>query len=289
LRWAERALGGDARVVGWRRMTGGIMSAVHRLTVMGGGHRHLMVLRQYEDGAARSAGLVWREADTLGQVHACGLAAPRLVAYSPDGANAGGHPSLLMTRLRGRVYLTPEDSRAWLGQIAAMAASIHGAPVAAQPLESRAYAVCAAVPESSARPRLWQAVIDVLRQNGGSPRPCFIHGDFQYFNFLWARGRLTGVVDWTMAAAGPSDLDVGHCRLNLAVLLGAGWAERFRLAYEAETGRRVDPWWDLYSIACYSDAWRRFIPIQVAGRAPVDVRGMTARVEDLLEMTLRRL
>ena len=33
----------------------------------------------------------------------------------------------------------------------------------------------------------------------------------------------------------------------------------------------------------------RFIPIQVADRIPVDTEGMTARVEELLEATLRRL
>ena len=56
-------------------------------------------------------------------------------------------------------------------------------------------------------------------------------------------------------------------------------------AYEAETGRAIDPWWDLYAVTAYSDEWRRFIPIQVAGRAPVDTAGMTSRVEDLPEAT----
>ena len=66
-------------------------------------------------------------------------------------------------------------------------------------------------------------------------------------------------------------------------------AERFRQAYEAEAGRNVDPWWDLYALTAYSDAWRSFIPVQVAGRTPVDTEGMTSRVEDLLEATLGRL
>jgi hypothetical protein len=30
--------------------------------------------------------------------------------------------------------------------------------------------------------------------------------------------------------------------INLAVVFGADWAERLRLAYEAEAGRAVDPW-----------------------------------------------
>jgi hypothetical protein len=44
----ERELG--ARVTGIRRMTGGIVAAVHRLTVehVSSGRRELVVLRQYE-------------------------------------------------------------------------------------------------------------------------------------------------------------------------------------------------------------------------------------------------
>jgi aminoglycoside phosphotransferase (APT) family kinase protein len=128
-----------------------------------------------------------------------------------------------------------------------------------------------------------------LQHGRGKPPTCFIHRDFQHFNFLWLRGRLTGVVDWNMACTGPPDVDVGHCQLNLAVLFGVDVAERFRRSYEAEAGRAVDPWWELHEIAVYNDSWPRFIPVQAAGRAPVDTAGMTARVEDLLEATLRRL
>jgi hypothetical protein len=35
--------------------------------------------------------------------------------------------------------------------------------------------------------------------------------------------------------------------------------------------------------------WKRFLPIQIDGRAPLDVDGMTSRMEDVLERTLRRL
>lgn len=97
------------------------------------------------------------------------------------------------------------------------------------------------------------------------------------------------MVDWGSASAGPPAIDVGHCRLNLAVLFGAAWAEHLRLAYRAETGREVDPWWDLHALASYGDAWRRFIPRQVGGRASVDIDGMTARVEEVMRGTLRRL
>jgi aminoglycoside phosphotransferase (APT) family kinase protein len=296
LAWVERALGGHARVVACRRLTGGLTAAVHRLTVESDGKRQVVVLRQYERAAADNPhwraklnDLVLREAQILDAVTAAELPAPGLLAVSINGDEAGGHPSILMTRLRGQVSLSPADADRWLQQIAVVAARIPHAPVAAPPFEIWLDPARLIAPASSARPGLWQTVKQVLLQNGGARDTCFIHRDFQHFNFLWMRGRLTGVVDWGAASIGPPGIDVGHCRLNLAVLFGADRAERFRLAYEAETGRSVDPWWDLHALAAYSDHWQQFIPIQVDGRAPVDTERMTARVEEVLAATLQRL
>lgn len=286
LDWVERSAG--ARVVAWRRMTGGISSVVHRLTIDRGGHREVLVLRQYEHAGHDEAALVRDEAATLRAVHDAGLPAPEPMAADADGRESDGRPAILMTRLPGRLDLAPADPEGWLRQIAAMAARIHDAQVAAPPFRGRTDAAAPVIPASATRPAVWEAASAMLRQQAPEPAPRFIHRDFQHFNLLWQRGRLTGVVDWTMSCTGPADLDIGHCRLNLAVLFGADRAERLRLAYEAEAGRAVDPWWDLYALAVYDDEWRRFIPVQVAGRAPVDTAGMTSRVEDLLEATLRR-
>ncbi len=292
LDWVERVAG--ARVVAWRRMTGGIDSVVHRLTIDHGSYRDVLVLRQYEhavdpDSRMDTAARVRREVATLRAVHDAGLPAPEPIAADADGRESGGHPALLMTRLPGRLDVTPADPEGWLRQIAVMAVRIHDAQVAAGPFEERIDAAAPVIPASATRPAIWEAAFGILRQQAPEPATCFIHRDFQHFNLLWQRGRLTGVVDWTRSCTGPADFDVGHCRLNLAVLFGADWAERFRLAYESDAGRAIDPWWDLYAVTAYSDEWRRFIPVQVAGRAPVDTAGMTSRVEDLLEATLSRL
>jgi aminoglycoside phosphotransferase (APT) family kinase protein len=139
------------------------------------------------------------------------------------------------------------------------------------------------------RPELWQRAWDVMDEPAPAFSACLIHGDYQHFNQLWLDGVLTGVVDWGSATTGCPDSDVGHCRLNLAVLFSTDCAERFRLAYEMEAGRRVDPWWDLAELLEYSPEWQAFIPIQVAGRVPVDTQGMTERVEELISLTLARL
>ena len=152
----------------------------------------------------------------------------------------------------------------------------------------------------STRPPRWSAARRHARPSGRppsascaaavpEPATCFIHRDFQHFHLLWRRGRLTGVVDWANTRTAPADFDAGALP-GVSWLSGwADWAERLRLAYEAEAGRAVDPWWDLYAVTAYSDEWLRFIPVQVAGRARADTAGMTSRVEDLLEATLGRL
>lgn len=288
LHWVEQVAG--ARVVAWRRLTGGIVSAVHRLTVEHDGQRHQLVLRQFGRPTEPHSDLVSREAATLRGLRSSGLCAPDLVAFCADGAASGSHPSILMTCLPGRILLTPDDLDEWLRQIARTAAAIHATKLAAPAFQSWLDRAELAVPKSATDPRVWQAMASVLREpRASTPDACFIHGDLQHFNFLWQHGRLTGVVDWAMASTGPPGLDVGHCRLNLAVLFGADVAERFRLTYEAEIGRAVDPWWELHAIAAYNDWWRDFIPVQLDGRAPVDTAGMTRRVEDLVNATLRRL
>jgi aminoglycoside phosphotransferase (APT) family kinase protein len=270
-------------------MTGGIVSVVHRLTIDHGSYRDVLVLRQYDHADNETAALVRHEAATLRAVHDAGLPAPEPIAADEDGRESEGQPAILMTRLPGWLDVTPVDPGGWLRQMAAMAVRIHDVQVSAGPFRSRIDAAAPVIPASATRPAVWEAAFGILRQQAPEPATCFIHRDFQHFNLLWRRGRLTGVVDWTTSCTGPADFDAGHCRLNLAVLFGADWAERLRLAYEAEAGRAVDPWWDLYAVTAYSDEWRWFIPVQVAGRAPVDVDGMTGRVERLLDAIVRRV
>src|SRR4029077_11093402 len=51
---------------------------------------------------------------------------------------------------------------------------------------------------------LWEQARRVLA--GPAPKSVtFIHGDYQHFNLLWTRGRLTGVIDWTLGGMGHPD------------------------------------------------------------------------------------
>lgn len=133
LDWVADATGGT--VVGWRRMTGGVASVVHRLTIDRGGRRDVVVLRQYEREflahmETGTAGLITAEAAILRDVHRAGIPAPEPIAADPGGHDCGGHPAILMTRVPGRLDLAPDDPDAWLGQIAAVATRIHNTRVA---------------------------------------------------------------------------------------------------------------------------------------------------------------
>lgn len=228
-----------------------------------------------------------REAGILTKLAGSGLPAPGLVAADPEGQSSGD-PALLMTWLSGQIELTPSDPNGWLDQMADMLARIHGASVPAPVFESWLDRSALAVPDWTRRPELWRAAIDLVNRQPPKTELCFIHRDYQQFNLLWRRGKLAGVVDWVSASHGPPDIDVAHCRLNLTVLYTPGHAERFRLAYEAISGRSLEPWWDVAGLLVYLPGWGSFLQRQAGSKLTVDFSGMHDRVEQALKAILSR-
>jgi aminoglycoside phosphotransferase (APT) family kinase protein len=229
-----------------------------------------------------------REPRVLRLLEGAPVPAPVLLGVS-DGAATDGTAAVLMTRVPGRVDLAPRDPAGWVRQMATALAEVHSLAFDLPAYVPRPRPTPDADPPWWTTPAIWRAALEVLRSPPPTTPQCFTHGDYQHFNLLWSRGRLTGVVDWVQAATSAPDLDVGHCRLNLTILYGWERAEQLRQAYEAETGRRCEPWWDLHRLTGYDPDWQRFIPIQIAGHIPVDVAGMTGRVEEGLAATLARL
>jgi aminoglycoside phosphotransferase len=281
LDWVTSVTG--KRVTRVRRLLGGLTSDVRAVTLAGG---DTLVLRRYTSWGREGAEPVAREAATLERLIHSDLPTPRLVAARPEG----DVPMLLMTRLAGRVWLAPPDPEPWLAQMARTLAAVHATPiVATAPVRRPIDPASLTVPDWTTRPELWKRVNAVLATPAEAFTPVFVHSDYQHFNMLWARGRLTGLIDWVFAGADHADVDTAHCRLNLAVLFSIEHAERFRLCYEAESRRKVDPWWDLRGLSGYGQDWKQFIPVQVAGRVPVDAAGMDDRIEGLMDRILSRM
>src|SRR5215212_3262090 len=123
LAWVEETLGRSARVVAWTRLSGGLTSIVHALTVEREGGRQEYVLRWWvpdSEWARWIARAVPLETAVLTKLEGSGIPAPRVIGSLADTARGG--PALLMTRLPGRVHLMPLDRDRWLRRMAQMLA-----------------------------------------------------------------------------------------------------------------------------------------------------------------------
>jgi aminoglycoside phosphotransferase (APT) family kinase protein len=253
LRWVAASVGADARVFGFRALAGGTSSAVHAVRVDLGASRLLeLVLRRFVrlDWLAEEPDLALREAVALEVLAEVDLPTPRLVAVDLDGSVAG-EPSVLMTRLPGRVEWDPPAVESFLRALATPLPVIHsvsvprGAPLpdyGPYPLRMHRPPVWAS------RPDIWERAISLLE---GSPPSDdargFIHRDYHPGNVLWEGARVTGIVDWVNASIGSAWADVGHCRVNIASELGQKAADRFLDLYREVSGRTDDyhPYWDI--------------------------------------------
>ena len=274
LDWVARQVHPSARVISAARLQGGITADMDRVTVEFRTGLRDLVLRRWpvEDWVD---GLVMREASALAAVHGRGVPAPQLLALDEDGAETGERCTLT-SALTGEPDLCPADMRSWLGQLATTQAAIHDVPGHLQTRCDGWYEDGASLDWLEDR-----GLRDAAREVASGPlvdEKVLVHGDYQHFNVLWCEGRLSGVVDWPNAAMGNRGSDVGHCRLNLAVLFGPREAADYLAAYESAAGVRVDRRADLRALLCFDLGWQRFIPRQVAGRAPLDVVGMPGQV-----------
>ena len=263
-----------ARVSSVTPLVGGITAHMDRITVESPTGMQDLVLRRWPDDEEED-GLVRRETSALAAVRGHDVPAPEVIEADEDGTEAGVRCTLT-TALDGEPDLSPADMRSWLGQLASTQAAIHAVPErhltqwegwhdGSKPLDwLEDSGLRAAAREAASGPLADEQVL--------------IHGDYQHFNVLWRNGRLSGVVDWPHACTGNRGIDVGHCRLNLAVLFGPGAAAEYLAVYESAAGVSVDRRADLGALLRFDLEWQRFIPHQVAGRAPLDVAGMPGRV-----------
>lgn len=274
LQWAAHHVHPRGRVASVARLPGGITADMDRVTVDSPTGLRDVVLRRWT-GEAQARGLVAREVSALAAVGGHGVPAPLLLAQDEEGAETGV-PCTLTSALPGQPDLAPADLPSWLGQLAATQAAIHAVPDHPQTRWEGWF--------RGDRPLEWlddRGLRDAAREAASGPlveERVLVHGDYQHFNVLWRDGRLTGVVDWPNAATGNRGSDVGHCRLNLAVLFDSGAAADYLVSYERAADVRVDRRADLRALLCFDLDWQRFIPLQVAGRAPLDVAGMPTRV-----------
>ncbi|MBO0881775.1 MAG: aminoglycoside phosphotransferase family protein [Mycobacterium sp.] len=153
---------------------------------------------------------------------------------------------ILMTRLPGRPIVRPRTGWTWLvDRLAELLLTIHSADMGSTPLggyEPYGLGESHAIPGDLSR-----YCIDVLR----SPPPAgpigFLHRDYHPGNVLWSSGRLSGVVDWSVACIGSPWADVAHCRFNLWRWHGEKAADAMVAQYHRLRPELppYNPYWDI--------------------------------------------
>ncbi len=135
--------------------------------------------------------------------------------------------------------------------------------------------------------RLWsQVAARVGELDALSGHVSLVHSDFRDSNLLVARKagvwRVTGVLDWEFAFAGPSLFDLGSLLRREATMLPPGFAGQVVAAYRAHGGfaplgwRRMTLLMDLMNLCGFADM-------------PVTRRTMLADVTSLIKATVTRL
>ncbi len=275
-----------------RRLAGSTTSTLYALDILDGAAPLACVLRVYDnaDWLASEPEAPRREAAALARVTAAGLSAPVLLAADPEGAETGGVPCLLMTRLPGEVVLAPSNLNRWLHGLAEALPPLHALPADDFPWVYQPYADLSTLtpPAWSRVPQLWERALALSRMPPPPFQPCFIHRDYHPNNVLWQNGRVSGIVDWPSACVGDASVDVAWCRKNLMYLHGIEAADTFLQAYEAVAGPSLpfQPYWDVRVLQeelpgppCPYPPWAEF-------GASVTATVMRERLDNYLEAVL---
>lgn len=195
--------------------------------------------------------LAYHEAESLICASKSNIQTPDLIAYDESGSICGV-PIVLMTMLGGDVQLKPKNMNQWINGLAETLSEIHKVDVKYFQWGYFTYNNVHAVevPTWSSIPEEWEKVIEVAKQPVPLFQECFIHRDFHPTNVLFKNKVVSGVVDWVNACRGPRGVDVGHCRLNLALLYNVEVADQFLFAYSKYAREKFtyNVYWDVISV-----------------------------------------
>ena len=263
--WIKTSLGMDAEVISTSVLYGGVSAAIKIVAVTVGGSAKEVVIKQYTNKSwlLEEPNLAQNEMENLQFILNKYGPTPVPIAVDTDGHKTG-HPSVLMEKLDGDVVLEPKNFTSWTRALASTLAMIHSVDATEFP---RAFSTYTSkeevmVPTWGSAVKQWEQAIAIVRGVQPSTKQTFIHRDYHPTNVLWRDGNVTGVVDWVNACRGPANVDVGHCRVNLALLHGVEVADQFLEAYlyVASSKFDYDPYWDLLAVFDFID---RIMPLTV--------------------------
>ncbi|SEQ72727.1 Phosphotransferase enzyme family protein [Virgibacillus subterraneus] len=251
--WVKDNVDSNAKVESVSRLKGSTSSTLHSITLLVDQSVKQYVIRQFDnkEWLDEEPDLVLHEVESLRMATNTGITTPEVVACDETGEKCG-IPAILMTKLKGAVELKPANMDEWLTGLARGLVKIHEVEARGFPYQHYSYNDISTfeMPSWSKEPKTWGSAINILT----GPRPkttdCFIHRDYHPANVLWDEGLVSGVVDWVNGCRGPRGVDVGHCRVNLAMLYGVETADGFLKAYQQQAGScfTYNRYWDLLSL-----------------------------------------
>lgn len=256
LKWVVGTVEPDASIKKVSRLKGGASSSVYSIILSSNtivGEREV-VLRLFDNvqWLQQEPDLAKHEKESLLLASYTGIPTPKILAYDENGQYTG-LPAVLMTKLEGKVELRPQNMDAWLSGMAKSLVKIHALKADHFGWSYSPYNDISSlkVPKWSNDPESWKAAFGIVQGPRPESRPCFVHRDYHPTNILWLGNEVSGIVDWVNSCCGPAGIDVGHCRLNLAMLYGVSTADAFLWAYQRHVGSKTfnyEPYWDILAL-----------------------------------------
>lgn len=247
-----RERGVDASVEVTARTTVGLSQETWLATVTDGDVKREVVLRLPTPASGTRSILTQRAA--LQAVEGRGLPVPALLWHDDTEDNGFGRPFIVMERAPGSVpvgwHELPEVERQLLAEQAIdVLADLHAIDVEQTPLAGarpsplmeldafrRLYDRLAPLPPVAAAAFWW------LERHRPEPaaRRTIVHGDYRMGNMVVGGGRITGVLDWEMAAPGDPLTDLVWCFIPVWVPALVDEEPLLR-RYAERTGIELDP------------------------------------------------
>jgi aminoglycoside phosphotransferase (APT) family kinase protein len=250
-----------------QRLKGATSSA---LFLLSDSNQTKAVIRFYtnNDWNRREPDLAKHEAFSLQTAAKTCINTPSLFAYTYN-KEITPYPAVLMSYLPGEVTLPHEDKSEWLKELAYLLADFHTTDTQLDfPWLYHPYNTIESitVPNWSSYKQELQEALELTKAYSPQSNLGFIHRDFHPVNVLWEKGRPTGIVDWPNACFGPKEIDIGHCRLNLALLYGIEEAELFLNYYKERSQIDIfdQSYWDFITLLdclpdpCVYEPWIDF-------------------------------
>ena len=240
LAWVARAMDAASAVV-VRRLVGGLDAATHLIRAADG--REAVLRRATGPRDERREESFRRERDMAALLVDLGMPVARVLADDLQAVDTDV-PTLLLSRVPGRLTYPRHPSAAFVSELASAAARVHVQPVpdATWPWNDRSAHLVRTLDEGR------HPACATLARLGVPAAPLtFVHGDLWPGNLLFEGTRLSGIVDWGSAGVGHPGVEIAYLAADLRIASDSEDLHDAVLdAYEERLGplpRRA--WWEV--------------------------------------------